>query len=188
MSERTNDPAKPEGYGTVNPFIIADDADGLIEFLKEVFDATERPEARTTDVDGLLLHAELAIGDTTIMFGDRKPGWPFTPSLLQIYVDDLDATLETARRLNATVVTGPTEFYGDLFSRFRDPWSNLWWVYHHRAQSQDADADSADWGVDGPESEGDAWDQSSPELQYIHDTLMTAMPSIEDPRLSGVRR
>ena len=62
MSERTNVPAAPEGYGTVNPFIIADDADGLIEFLKEVFGATERPEARTTDVDGLLLHAELVVG------------------------------------------------------------------------------------------------------------------------------
>ena len=188
MSERTNSPAAPEGYGTVNPFIIAHDADGLIEFLKEVFGATERSETRTTDVDGLLLHAELAIGDTTIMFAGRKPGWPFTPSLLQVYVDDLDATLDTARRLNATVVTEPTEFYGDLFSRFRDPWNNLWWVYHHRAPSLGAGDDSADWSVDGSETDGDAWDQASPELQYIHDTLLTALPTLHDPRLSGVRR
>ena len=188
MGERTNVPAAPEGYGSVNPFIITDDADGLIEFLKELFGATERPEARTTDVDGLVLHAELAVGDTTIMFADRKPGWPFTPSLLQVYVDDLDTTLEKARRLNATVVTEPTEFYGDLFSRFRDPWSNLWWVYHHRPAAQDAGADGAEWIVEGSEAGGDAWDQASPELQYIHDTLLTAMPTIEDPRLSGVRR
>jgi PhnB protein len=188
MSELTNSPAAPAGYGTVNPFIITDDAAGLIEFLREVFGATERPEARTTDVDGLLLHAELAFGDTTIMFANRKPGWPFTPSLLQVYVDDLDTTLETARRLNATILTEPTEFYGDLFSRFRDPWSNLWWVYHHRAAFHDAGSDDADWSADGSETDGDAWDKTSPELQYIHDTLLTALPSIEDPRLSGVRR
>ena len=122
------------------------------------------------------------------MFADRKPDWPFTPSLLQVYVDDLDTTLEKARRLKATVVTGPTEFYGDLFSRFRDPWSNLWWVYHHRAPAQDEGENGPDWSMGETEAEGDVWDEASPELQYIHDTLLTALPSIEDPRLSGVRR
>jgi PhnB protein len=185
MPERTNLPSAPEGYATVNPFIITDDAGGLIEFLKQVLGATERPEARTVDGDGLLLHAELEIGDTTVMLADRKPDWPFTPSLLQVYVDDLDATLETARRLNATVVTEPTEFYGDLFSRMRDPWNNLWWVYQHRAPAEVA---SADWSAEASEADSDDWDHTSPELQYIHDTLLTALPSIEDPRLAGVRR
>jgi uncharacterized glyoxalase superfamily protein PhnB len=188
MSERTNLPAAPEGYATVNPFIIADDADGLIGFLKRVLGATERPEARTIDLDGLLLHAELAVGDTTIMLADRKPDWPFTPSLLQVYVDDLDATLETARQLNATIVTEPTEFYGDLFSRFRDPWNNLWWTYQHMPAPQDADAGSADWSADDSGAESEAWDQASKELQYIHDTLLAALPSLEDPRLTGARR
>jgi PhnB protein len=184
MSERIL-PAAPEGYATVNPFIITDDAGGLIEFLKQVLGATERPEARTVDGDGLLLHAELEIGDTTVMLADRKPDWPFTPSLLQVYVDEVDTTLETARRLNATVVTEPTEFYGDLFSRMRDPWNNLWWVYQHRVPAED---EATDWSAEGAEADRDAWDQASPELQYIHDTLLTALPSIEDPRLAGSRR
>ena len=188
MSERT-DISAPEGYATINPFIITDDASGLIEFLEEVFGATERAEARTIDGDGLLLHAELAIGDTTVMFGERKPDWPFTPSLLQVYVDDLDTTLDTARRLNATVVTEPTEFYGDVFSRFRDPWNNLWWVYDHRVPPRDVGEEPADWGAGGSEADGAAaWDEASPELQYIHDTLLTALPSIEDPRLAGSGR
>jgi uncharacterized glyoxalase superfamily protein PhnB len=183
MSEREGSPTTPDGYATVNPFIIADDADGLIGFVRQVFEATDRPEARTTDADGLLLHAELAIGDTTVMFADRKPDWPFTPSLLQVYVDDLDGTLERARQLRATIVTEPTEFYGDLFSRFRDPWSNLWWVYRHRP-STGGGVEAGDWG-DAGSTGGDAWDKASPELQYIHDTLLTALPSLEDPRLAG---
>jgi uncharacterized glyoxalase superfamily protein PhnB len=188
MSPTTNLPAVPEGYATVNPFIIADDANVLIEFVKRVFGASERPEARTTDVDGLLLHAELAIGGTTIMFADRKPEWPFTPSLLQVYVDDLDTTLSTARQLNATVVTEPTEFYGDLFSRIRDPWNNLWWVYHHQARAEKGGDDGTDWSAGANEADGDAWDEASPGLKYIHDTLLTALPSIRDPRLAGSRR
>jgi PhnB protein len=71
------------------------------------------PQARP---HGLLLQAELVVGNATIMFGERKPGWPFTPSLLQVYVDDVEATLDVARQLGAIVVTEPTAFFGDTFS------------------------------------------------------------------------
>ena len=176
MRDETGIPAAPAGYATVNPFVITHDANGLIDFLEQVFGATERPEARTLDHDGLLLHAELVVGSATIMFGERKPGWPFTPSLLQVYVDDVEATLGVARRLGATVVTEPTDFYGDTFSRFRDPWSNLWWVYRHGGQAWTGDEESADATGAGE------WEQASPELTYIHDTLLTAMPQLQDPR------
>jgi PhnB protein len=182
MQEATNIPAAPAGYATVNPFIITHDANGLIDFLKQVFGATERPEARTLDHDGLLLHAELAVGNATIMFGERKPGWPFTPSLLQVYVDDVEATLGVARQLGATVVTDPTDFYGDTFSRFRDPWSNLWWVYRHRGQTWTGDEESADWTGDAAATGAEEWEQTSPELTYIHDTPLTAMQQLQDPR------
>jgi PhnB protein len=173
MQSETNIPAAPAGYATVNPFIITHDADGLIDFLKQVFEVTERPEARTLDDDGLLLHAELAIGNATIIFAERKPGWPFTPSLLQVYVDDVDTTLRVARQLGATVVTDPTDFFGDTFSRFRDPWSNLWWVYRHSGQT---------WTGDAATTGAEEWDQTSPGLTYIHDTLLAAMQQLQDPR------
>jgi PhnB protein len=182
MQSETNVPAAPAGYATVNPFIITDDANGLIDFLKQVFRATERPEARTLDDDGLLLHAELAIGNATIMLAERKPDWPFTPSLLQVYVDDVETTLNLARQLGATVVTEPTPFFGDTFSRLRDPWCNLWWVYRHGGQAWAGDEESPDWTGDAAGAGAEEWDQASPELTYIHDTLMTAMPQLQDPR------
>jgi PhnB protein len=181
MERATSVPAAPGGYATVNPFIITHDANGLIDFLKEVFGATERPEARTVDDDGLLLHAELAVGNATVMFAERKPGWPFAPGLLQVYVDDVEATLDAARRLGATVVTEPTAFFGDTFSRFRDPWSNLWWVYRHGGQAWGGDEEGADWSGDAADG-AEEWDQDSPELTYIHDTLLAAMPELRDPR------
>ena len=39
------------------------DADGLIAFLREVFGGEEHLDARTVDIDGLLLHAELEVGE-----------------------------------------------------------------------------------------------------------------------------
>ena len=90
-----------------------------------------------------------------------------------MYVDDVESTLDVARQLGATVVTEPTGFFGDTFSRFRDPWSNLWWVYRHGAQT---------WAGDAAAGGTEEWDQASPELTYIHDILLTAMRQLQDPR------
>jgi hypothetical protein len=40
MRREPSIPAAPAGYATVNPFIITQDADGLIGFLKRVFGAS----------------------------------------------------------------------------------------------------------------------------------------------------
>ena len=160
----------PEGYNTVNPFIITKDARKLIEFLEKVFGANEVKEAFTIDTDGLLLHAELRIGNSTIMIADSKEGWPFTPSLLQIYVEDLEKTLQRAEELGAKIVTQPTDFYGDTFSRFLDPWDNLWWVYQHKGE--------INWD-ENTDSEDDAtWATESSELNYIHETLLETMKGL----------
>lgn len=165
-------PKLPKGYTTVNPFIITKDALQLIEFLKNVFNAEEDPASRTMDTDGLLLHSELAIGDSRVMVADTKPNWSSTPSLLQVYVDDIEATLARATKHGAEIVTEPTDFYGDTFSRFIDPWNNLWWVYQHNPQSED----ETQWDT----TEGDdvaSWEPSE-EMQYIHDTLLEVMARI----------
>lgn len=163
-------PNAPEGYNTVNPFIITNDALGLIEFLKSVFDATEESSAHTVDADGLLLHSELKIGDSTVMVAERKPDWPVTPALLQVYVDDVHKTLETAKKLGGRIVTEPTDFYGELLSRFEDPSGNLWWVYQH---GEEQAWDESDASSDAGEA---SWDtEPSKELVYIHDTLLEGM-------------
>jgi uncharacterized glyoxalase superfamily protein PhnB len=157
----------PEGYNTINPFIITKEASKILEFLKKVFGAKEVKEAFTMDTDGLLLHAELRIGDSTVMIADTKEDWPFTPSLLQIYVEDVADTLQRAEALGARIVTKPTAFYGDIFSRFVDPWNNLWWVYQHNEE--------VDWEETPAEEEAATWVTESPELTYIHETLLETM-------------
>lgn len=162
-------PSAPEGYSTVNSFIITADAPAMISFLERVFGAKEVPEAHTLDDDGMVLHAELRIGDSTVMVADRKPDWPFTPSLLQVYVNDIDATLKAAQQLGAIIATNPTDFYGDVLARFEDPWSNLWWVYQHSGETMEWDQNGTD------EGEVEWSNEPTPELTYIHGTLLKTM-------------
>lgn len=169
-------PALPVGSNTINPFLFTEDAATLISFLIEVFDASEVMEARTTDTDGLVLHSELRIGDSVLVVADRKPNWPFTPAFTQVYVDDVDAVLTRAKALGAEIVTNPTEFWGDTLSRFADPRGNLWWVQRHVA------SEDAVWDAVLPEG-AETWESfTTPELEYIHSTLMEAMARLRDPR------
>lgn len=172
-------PATPEGYATVNPFIITSEADELAQFVVEVFEGEERAEARTMDNDGLLLQAEVRVGTTTIMLAERKPDWPFTPSLLQVYVDDIDAVLERALAHDARLITKPTDFFGTRFARVQDPSANIWWIWQHGEMVWEEPSGDNAWTA---EEKSGGWEEVSPELGYIHDTLIEAMTALRDPR------
>jgi PhnB protein len=182
----TATPPVPAGSNTVNPFILVDGAAALIDFLVEVFGAEDVPQARTLDTDGLILHAELRVGDSLLTVADRKPHWPFTPALTRIYVDDVDAVLARAEKLGGRVLTRPTDFFGDTLARFQDPAANLWWVYKHDPNavqdwSENAESDDAagEWQADGAED----WSSfTTPELEYIHSSLDEALTGLGDPR------
>lgn len=51
-------PGLPDGERSLNPFALIDGAADLITFVTEVFDGTERLEARTPMPSGSLIHAE----------------------------------------------------------------------------------------------------------------------------------
>jgi PhnB protein len=122
--------AVPSAGAVLNPFVIVDDAARFVDFVAEVFDATETAEARTPMPDGKLIHAELRLGTVDLMVADRLDGWPARPGLLQVWVTDAPAVLDRAGTRGATTVTEPTPFYGETtLARMLDPWQNLWWLY-----------------------------------------------------------
>ncbi|MFJ5731773.1 VOC family protein [Streptomyces paradoxus] len=117
----------PDGYHTVTPWIISRDTAGLIDYLKEAFDAEEI--ARVVGEDGRIGHAEVRIGDSIVMPFDAPPGWPPTPAFLRLYVEDADAAHRRAVAAGGTSVTEVTHlFFGDRIGRVRDPLGNLWWL------------------------------------------------------------
>lgn len=169
-------PPRPEGSATIDTFVIADRAAELGDFVTDVFDAIQVPEARTLDTDGLLLHSEYRIGDALVVIADRKPDWPFTPAFVRAYVHDVDSVLARATRSGARIITRPTEFFGDTLARIADPFGNLWWVYRHRPE--------AGWTDEAGSSDaaGDWSGSTTPELEYIHTTLVDAVRTLQDPR------
>jgi PhnB protein len=168
--KKTQIPTAPEGNKTVNPFIVTKDASQCMQFLKDVFNATENNEALAYDIDGLIIHSELKIGDSIVMVADRKKDWPFTPSLLQVYVDDIVSTLKEAEKKGARVVTKPTDFYGMVLARFVDPWDNVWWLWQYHPTKK------GDWE---DEPDGDSVSsEPSEEAQYIRNSLIETMQKL----------
>lgn len=162
----------PADHNTVNPFVIVPKAAEFIDFVTEVFDGRESTAFRVPDRDGLLIHAEVVVGDSSILICDRKPDWPFTPALLQVYVPDSQAVLDRAVAKGATIITPVSAFYGGYsLARFRDPWNNLWWLYA---------PDAAESDVRSSESSKTDWQNSEP--SRIYTTLMQAM---RDLRVGG---
>ncbi|MFC7531997.1 VOC family protein [Actinoplanes sp. GCM10030250] len=119
------------GTGAVlNPFVIVDDASGFLDFVSEVFGVPETLEARTPAPDGKLIHAQLRLGTVDLMVADRLDGWPARPALLQVWVNDVAATLARGVANGATIVTEATPFYAETtLGRMLDRWDNLWWFW-----------------------------------------------------------
>lgn len=120
----------PAAGAALNPFVIVDDAAGLVTFVSEVFGVAEEVEARTPMPDGKLIHAQLRLGSVDLMLADRLDGWPPRPGLLEVWVQDVAAVLERAIEHGATTITEPTPFYGETtLARMLDPWQDIWWLY-----------------------------------------------------------
>ncbi|HEX8348255.1 MAG TPA: glyoxalase [Actinoplanes sp.] len=120
----------PAAGAVLNPFVIVDDAAGLITFVSEVFGVPETMEARTPMPDGKLIHSQLRLGTVDLMIVDRLDGWPRRPGLLQAWVNDVATVLDRATARGATTITAPTAFYGEsTLGRMVDAWQNIWWLW-----------------------------------------------------------
>lgn len=119
---------KPANYSTVSPYLIVNDADATIDFLKRVFGAIEL--RKFPDESGKLIHAEVRIDDTVIMLADpAPPGWSPVSSHVHIYVQDLDATYRKAIEAGAVSVQEPVQKQDkDKRGGVKDCGGTTWWI------------------------------------------------------------
>ncbi len=75
----------PDGYRTLSPYLLVENAEGLLSFVTAVFD-TEVRRRMTGEAGGL--HAELDLGDSALMVGEG--GGERFPAMLHVYVEDAD--------------------------------------------------------------------------------------------------
>lgn len=117
-----------DGFRTVTPYLLVKSADGLIRFLTEAFGATLTMRKDRPDSTGIM-HAEMKIGDSMVMLADATDGYPPMPSMVFLYVDDVDATYASAIHAGATEVQAPgDQSHGDRMGGVSDPFGNQWWI------------------------------------------------------------
>ena len=128
----------PDGYHSVTPYLILDNAMGALEFYKKAFGAVE--EVRMPAPGGRIGHAEIRIGDSVIMLADESPGMGArsartlggSPISLLVYVDDVDARVAQAVAAGAKLVRPvANQFYGDRTGGVDDPFGYHWYLATH---------------------------------------------------------
>ncbi|HKP72394.1 MAG TPA: VOC family protein [Pyrinomonadaceae bacterium] len=128
----------PDGFHGATPYLCVKGAANAIEFYKQAFGATE--VSRMDSPDGKIAHAEIKVGEATIMLADEFPDMGFnspqslggTPVTLALYFEDVDAVAGRAIAAGAKVLRPvDDQFYGDRAGKFEDPFGHVWMIATH---------------------------------------------------------
>jgi uncharacterized glyoxalase superfamily protein PhnB len=120
----------PEGYRTVTPFMNIKGCLEAIELYKKALGAEERGVMKAPD--GTVMHAELKIGDSIVMFGEAAMN-PATKSSLHLYVPDCDAAFKRAVDAGMKVEAPMADmFWGDRYGVVEDKFGNRWAFGTHK--------------------------------------------------------
>ena len=123
----------PDGYHSVTPYLIVDDANAAIDFYTRAFGAKEK--FRLPMGGDRIGHAEIKIGDSFVMLADEFPDMGHlgpkarggTTVSLMIYVEDVDSAFKQAVEAGGKEER-PVEnqFWGDRMGTLTDPFGHKW--------------------------------------------------------------
>ncbi|MCI9886925.1 VOC family protein [Micrococcales bacterium 31B] len=122
----------PAGYTTLTPFIVVPRAREALEFYQQVFGARL---VDSTEMGGLIVHAELDFGTGRLQLGEPNPDYGLSEQTnsegvcysLALYCPDVDAAVERAVAAGAELREPTTDFVsGDRFASVHDPFGVRW--------------------------------------------------------------
>lgn len=116
----------------VIPYLLYEDGEAAVRFLTEAF-GFEKGDHYMTGDDGRLNHADLRLGDASIMLG-VPPGGGTSPKavggatvLICVFVDDVDAHYARAVAAGASIDSKPEDKpYGWRTYAATDPQGHQW--------------------------------------------------------------
>ena len=129
----------PDGYHSINAYLVVRNVDKAIQFYKKAFGAEERfrmhgPDGKT------IMHADLKIGDSVFMLTEESKEMKAlspesiggSPVTMYVYVKDVDSIFNQAISEGATELKPVRDqFYGDRSGYLRDPFGHLWSIATH---------------------------------------------------------
>ena len=114
----------------IAPYLLYEDGAAAIDFLTRAFGFEEYVRM---EGDGRIEHAELRLGDDSVMLGSPGPDYksPKTAdhytALVHVYVDDVDGHFERAKSAGAEILQEPTnQEYGDRRYDAKDSEGHFW--------------------------------------------------------------
>jgi len=170
--------AETNAVRSMSLYICVANADAAIDFYREAFGAKELWRIVEGEKIG---HAEIQIGDTSLMLSDEYPDYgTVSPRTiggssvrLHLDVEDVDAFAERAIKAGATLVRPiADQFYGDRSGHLADPFGYTWVVSTH----------IKDVPVEEMQKELDKWTQeksakkSEPEPELRRENFHTVTP------------
>jgi PhnB protein len=117
----------PEKHQAVMPYLILPGAAKFLAFTKKVFDAEETALYKRENLE-VIMHAEIMIGNSTIMFGDSSEQWQNSVAGLFIYVKNADEVYGKAMAEGATTIMEPADKDYGRTCGVKDPLGNTWWI------------------------------------------------------------
>src|SRR5438874_433861 len=123
-------PPVPKGYRTLTPYIVAQNANAVIDFIKATF-AAEETFRWVGGAGGR--HAEVRLGDSMLMIGGGGPGpaWrgESSPGAFHVYVRECDLVHKRALEAGADLIHAPMDQpYGERSSAVKDKAGNFWYI------------------------------------------------------------
>lgn len=127
----------PDNYHTLTPYLLVNEVEQVIEFLKLAFDAQVNYVVRRPD--GTINDAEVQIGDSLVLLGqpiasplqlmEIRP----MPASLYVYVPNCDAVYKKAVDAGGLPVKVPSDMdhISDRYCGVKDPGGNIWWIATH---------------------------------------------------------
>lgn len=128
-------PKLKKQFDVITGYLVVPKVADAVKFYKKVFGAEEAE--RHQDETGKVWHSQLEVQGVRLLvmetFKDMELVAPKPkpaqgdPSMLMIFVSDVDGTFKTAIRAGATPIVEPFDaFWGDRYAEFRDPFGHRW--------------------------------------------------------------
>ncbi|EMD24979.1 VOC family protein [Amycolatopsis azurea] len=117
---------------SLTPYLVVTDARAALDFYVEVFGARRRSDPIVME-DGRVGHAELAIGDSVLMFAEEFPELdivvaPAGGPLIRVEVADVRASAARAVELGGELRRPVTDEGHGLSGEIKDPYGQRWLV------------------------------------------------------------
>lgn len=117
----------PKGHQTIMPYLMLDKAFDFYAFTKEVFNASETIRELRDD-NKTIMHSEIEINGSTIMYCETSDDWKQQNANLFIYVENADETFNKALKAGSKTIMPLTNQHYGRTCGIEDPFGNTWWI------------------------------------------------------------